>query len=530
MTVSPSPVTASRGPLVSFVVVGKNDDYMGNYQWRVTTALNLLVQSLVLLGRQEEAEIVFCDWNSDVPFHTTMPLFPEARDLVRFVVVPPALARPLQRDAKFANCLAHNTAIRRARGAYISVTDADIVLMPGAVEALFRVLEQRIPLGVPVDQCFMACHRRQLPVRRTCHNPPPGEVFEFLRRNGSLLQRDALFPGFGVPAGIAMMHRDLWEAARGYDERLIHGGWIDVDLQLRMSQKHRWVDLTNFGVELVHIEHYTGARQSAPPPRKFNGYPVSRRFAANDENWGQKGVELAVHAPEVVLDGAALAAMTAKAAASRAAPTAIRAVAAEMQDAAVTQCVQRVLQALPHAPEEHDLLLTLAWYAHTRHPRSYVELGVQRSAAPTVVLAACPTCETYLIDQWSETDDGGDPPVYQTSNAVAAGAPQAQTHFITADPADAIERLLKSVDPGLAVDLAVVRTDVRLGNPTQNTLALAERLAPGGALVVCSRDGIGFADAWNALLQRLPGRITVQFQQMPGRARTGFVLAVAPAA
>lgn len=511
-------------PLLSIVIAGRNDNYMGNYQWRVATALNLLLRSISALGCQQQVEVVFCDWNSDMPFYRTLPLLPEAKDIVRFVIVPPDVATPLQGDSSFANCLAFNIGIRKARGTYVMVKDADVMLTPSALDSLLKVLSGQINLGAPVEQCFMTCHRRQLPVSRTFHNPPMEEVESYLQRNLSLLQRDALIPGLAAPSAMQLMHRNLWDAAQGMEERFLYWGWSDIDLLLRLTQKHRWVDLSNFGVEAVHIEHYSsGGRQSSPRPQKTNGFPVSRRISANDGDWGLVRLQLEIRAPEVVLDEAAQAQIADAAVKARSGTIDADAIWREMQSPEIANLVSKFQPVLPESIEPL-LLLAIAWYAKKRHPRTYVEMGVQRSNVPAVVISGSPACESYLIDQWSDDHSGGAPPINHAANLAAAAHAQAQIHFITSDPTTAMERLFCNIAPKLLVDLALLRTGVRYGDAIRNATAIADRLASGGAVAVFASTEVEFSPAWNMLISRFPASARLQVKGANGEICAGFLL------
>ena len=51
-------------PLLSVVIVGRNDDYMDGYHYCIKTVLDLLARNLGKLSRIPQVEVVFVDWNS----------------------------------------------------------------------------------------------------------------------------------------------------------------------------------------------------------------------------------------------------------------------------------------------------------------------------------------------------------------------------------------------------------------------------------------------------------------------------------
>ena len=100
---------------------------MGDFPWRLSTAINFLGDSLAELGALGEVELVVCDWGSEVPLHQVLELSPNGRVITRFVVVPPAFARDIQQDSPFPIPVIQNIAIRRSRGEFIAQTHSDIL-------------------------------------------------------------------------------------------------------------------------------------------------------------------------------------------------------------------------------------------------------------------------------------------------------------------------------------------------------------------------------------------------------------------
>ena len=64
-------------------------------------------------------EIIVSDWGSEIPFSEVLNLVTEAKDRVKFVHVPPDIAKIEQKDSKFPEVLALNAAARRTSGDYI---------------------------------------------------------------------------------------------------------------------------------------------------------------------------------------------------------------------------------------------------------------------------------------------------------------------------------------------------------------------------------------------------------------------------
>ena len=78
---------------LSFILCSKNDRYMGNPVRRLENVLNCLADTAIACGVLERVEAVVTDWGSSQPLGEAVCLSPEACRIVRFVEVPPDLAK-----------------------------------------------------------------------------------------------------------------------------------------------------------------------------------------------------------------------------------------------------------------------------------------------------------------------------------------------------------------------------------------------------------------------------------------------------
>jgi uncharacterized protein (UPF0248 family) len=281
---------SQENPRLSIFIGARNDTYMGNYRWRLETTLNYLAASLEQIGRLNDVEVIITDWNSDVPLHRVLKISPTAQSLVRYVVVPPAIARKAQGDSEFPIVLAQNTAVRRARGEYIAQTDSDVLFTPEFLTGLFELLEEKRTIDVPVEASFLVSMRRDVPYWYAANGPTIKELDWFLQRYGESLPPTPYIPieGLGnyTATGFVMMHRRLWEEVRGYDERLVHWGWMDIDLALRVARDYAWRYLRDAGLpEVFHLEHYS-PWLFRRPTRQVNPMNHPTTTCPNPETWG----------------------------------------------------------------------------------------------------------------------------------------------------------------------------------------------------------------------------------------------------
>ena len=147
------------------ILCSRNDSYMRNSRWRLETSINLAVLNAKDANFLDKLEIIVTDWGSEVPLSEVLSLVPEAKGKVKFVHVPPDIAEVEQKDSKFPEVIALNSAARRASGEYIGRIDNDTVV--GA--DFFRRFEQ-LNKNNPTDELdlansFLFVERKSIPYR-----------------------------------------------------------------------------------------------------------------------------------------------------------------------------------------------------------------------------------------------------------------------------------------------------------------------------------------------------------------------------
>ena len=307
-------------PTLSLILCSRNDRYMGNPVWRLQTALNYVAARVAELKRETDVEILVTDWGSDVPLHTVLRLTPAAARLTRFVVVPKPLAKALQKDSHFSEVHALNAAARRARGQYIGRIDQDTLVGTRFLQGFFDIAEGRKALEVPPQQAIFFANRRSIPYRFAVRCPALGHVERFVRTFGAGLKvwdYNGNYPELYWTSfvGISLYHRSLWTECGGYDERLIYYDWMEVDMILRLRERHPIVNLGRLvDYDFYHLDHYLlrASWSAALHPRetgKANPNIDMNRPPAelhpNRPSWGIMDESLAVvQAPAVIPAGA----------------------------------------------------------------------------------------------------------------------------------------------------------------------------------------------------------------------------------
>jgi hypothetical protein len=517
--------------LISFVLGGRNDSYLGDFKWRLSACVNYLAENLQALKRLPEAEIVVCDWNSETSLAAALNLGQDAGRITRFVRVLPAIAQEAQKDSPFPYVLVQNVGVRRARGRFIAQTDSDILYPRHSLEALFDILSGKFSLGHPIAEALFVASRRQLPLAVAKKQPGLEEIDRYLALYGNMLKLDRLSVGFLAPSALTLMHRSLWEACGGYDERLLYWEWMDIDLYLRVTQRCPWFDLANVGVHLYHLEHYPNADRLRD--RKTNPWAVPTQFRnQNGASWGlwDHPLEIQVAQPTWSEPPASSAFPGTNPLTPSLSPSAEERVSEgrergafcgsmresfgelaprrdafgktsdelqrEINSPAVIKHVQDAGKVAPSDPAEFLALCALAWHSLNFRPARYLEFGIRYANAAAVVALAYPAVEIYGIDSWKPIKGKPNVSIYYCAETLTRLEHRGYLRFITGDPHTALKRLCDGFVGKPAFDLVFFRGEAFGESAFPQAVDVLGRLSSGGMLVVAYESPSQFADFW----------------------------------
>lgn len=265
-------------PQLSLVIAARNDDYGNGFAERFYKSA---IHNIRLLAQfRFDFEYILCEWNPLPvrPFlsQSFVADFPSARA----VVIEPAIheAYTLNPQMPFHEMPAKNAGIRRARGDWILVTNADILLDDDLVE---RMAGNSLKPGV-----FYRAHRVDVPphldwpqLKDPCHQLPSGE--------------GRLTPPYYLGAGgdFALADRTTWLQSTGFNE-VIRWTTRAKDWQFFLGVAARGIPIEFIG-EVYHLDHAQGFRLTPPEQRDTEtahfggnwdfefGIPVTNR-----DGWG----------------------------------------------------------------------------------------------------------------------------------------------------------------------------------------------------------------------------------------------------
>ncbi|MDT7041529.1 hypothetical protein [Candidatus Nitronereus thalassa] len=252
----------NMSPKISFIVCSRNDNYMGNPMWRLETTVNYLIKNLVKVDRVQEAEIIIADWGSSTPIRDVLNIDRAGKDIVRFICIPPSIAKKCQKDSPFSEVHSLNAAARVAKGNYIGRIDQDTLVGEKFLRWFFEVLGHSSQGGSDYENAILFANRKSIPYRFSVQCPKFAYVEKYIEDYGDALKvwnynphyPDLFWTSY---VGIFLLTKKIWEECGGYNETMIYYDWMEVEMIIRLQTKYQMVDLGKIvDYDFFHLDHY----------------------------------------------------------------------------------------------------------------------------------------------------------------------------------------------------------------------------------------------------------------------------------
>lgn len=279
--------------LFSVCVSGRNDNYCGNFKYRLESSLNLTARNIIRLGLEGRGEIVVCDWNSDTPLRESLRLNEEARKVCRFIEVLPEVASHYRAGrSPFNSAVSVNVAFRRAAGEYLVQVPGDVFFPLHSLKALADLLSGDVPCGFCPGDSLMVVRRKMFPWQYTEVEPTVDEIERFLIHSFDLLEIGDHYPGLNANMGSVIMSRRLCEEIEGLDETLVGWGYSDIEHGLRINNKYPLIPLSAYGIFSIELDSKPAVRQAGTQGNMNPYWVVPSSIARNQVNWGLREIDL----------------------------------------------------------------------------------------------------------------------------------------------------------------------------------------------------------------------------------------------
>ncbi len=489
-------------PLLSICMTARNDNYCGNFIYRLETALNHMAQNAEQLGVLEKFDILITDWNSDQRLGDALHLSSDAVQLCRFVSVPPKVAQvynPPHRE--FNTSLSVNVALRRANGRFLMFIPCDILFPMAGFKNLIDLIEGNIATPMNLDQTLMLVSRKFIPWEFIGKEPDMGTLEKYLMYNSWRFVEPPTIPGLNAHMGAIIMHRNHWHATHGLDESLMQWGWSDIELGLRMNQFAPSICLDHFGVQCYEMD--------SPPQDRCgnleakNQEKISPKTGVNDDCWGLGDLEFDIYrarigiSPQGVSDNRS------------------RSKTDVFKRFAQVPVIPKLVQYLgPNIVKGEDwpAIYMLAFYMTYYRPQYFVDYSILGGAASYVVPLLDPSIYFIGINECTASNSG--PMLANTLEYFREKLYfKGHFHLVSGDIQSAFDRLVTSIKIAPQYDFIYLRPEF-LGPSLQAQLnRMIQSLSTHGALIYYSQDDRCFKETTDFILRTYPNMCAIRSYQ-----------------
>ena len=328
----------NQEPLLSIVVVSRNDDHGGNLLRR----MQLFVTGLLEQARRHNlnSELVIVEWNlpPDRPRLAQALKWPKEAGpcSVRIIEVPPEIHRRFKHSDKLPlfQMIGKNVGIRRALGRFVLATNCDILFSDEIINFfasgqvttghMYRVdrydVPSDIPDGVSIDEQLAYCRQNILRINsrggtRILKNGDSSpkllrkQLFSLAYRTKQWLRHEERALYTNACGDFTLMAREHWVAVHGYPELEMYSLYIDGLTCYAAHYAGAREIILRDPMRIYHIEHSAGSgwapgiggellkkrlSDAGIPQLEYKQYTAwtaqmrkeGQSLIFNDENWG----------------------------------------------------------------------------------------------------------------------------------------------------------------------------------------------------------------------------------------------------
>lgn len=245
----------------TFLYVTRNDQYLGDSPKRFFTSLNVLIEQLnTFTLLRDQTEIIVIDWNSDVPIQQHEYNNNHRYPHLKFIHVPPEIARKYNQKGPVSEVHAYNLGARLcSEGSFILRLDQDILVSS-------RFLQFLVDVDTTQLQKIWWCSRREThPLMYESLIQHPIQFIHTYSSHCPIWCQKKMYDGEGA-VGIFGMSKENWYRLEGYHENMT--GWGGMELEIAEHMKsfdlewwniHDLVDCSFF--HIFHTTSYEGVRE-----------------------------------------------------------------------------------------------------------------------------------------------------------------------------------------------------------------------------------------------------------------------------
>jgi hypothetical protein len=187
-------------PSIAAVMVGRNDDYMSDFVYRLHATIAWNAKYLI-------DEVVFIEWNPPADRELLSPGLTKRFDFLRAYIVPPAVHRAVCKNGNIPLLEYHakNVGIRRAVSPWIISTNADAAF---GLDTVNMILQGELP-----QKTVWTTQRADIAWREGRQDYM--SLWDSLR-----YRRLSPYDPYGT-GEFCLASRQLWHQVRGFDEAMV---------------------------------------------------------------------------------------------------------------------------------------------------------------------------------------------------------------------------------------------------------------------------------------------------------------------
>jgi len=505
--------------LVSFVLCGRNDNYLGDFKYRITTTVNHLCRNVNKIGRLKDIEVIIVDWNSEIPLAQEIYIDKEISEVCKFIYVPPEIASKFNpNNGTFTHSAAINVGIARAKGEFILMTSADILFSEPSLHNLFLLLDKKSNATFDLNKTAMYISKKdiswQIVEKKLCLF----ELERYLQLHNNSLPVFIGYPSLLGGVGAILMNKSIWKIAQGFNENFKDWGGNDNDLGLRIFQSYPSIYLDYFGIITYDMREKPEEKQAIIAAANI---PEITPFSieTGNLNWGLKNYTLEIQRANCNQD-AKDNSINNK---SKIIYKDKEIILSHLAKSSIYNYILRNLSLilLIKLRNEWACLYPLTWYTKNYFPKKYLEFGIRKGYTSALIAFIYHNVEIYGIDEWNPNEGNkyDRSPVY-SSVLLKKNNFEGYARFIMGDKYTAFERLKRSFIGCMSFDLILFRLDIFGDKSIEQLKEALKFLGDNGALVVTGKDTQLFINVWEYIQKEFPEYIHVVCKKY----NTGFLL------
>ena len=266
---------AKKEKTLTIVLFGRNDNYNGNYKYRLINCLKFLENAILKNKLKNRVIINFIDWNSDKAFFQE-EIFPKTlKKNIRLFTLSPSFLKKNNHHERFNIQMCCNIGARRSNEDYILYTNTDILITESFLKNLFIFLNIN-----KKNKCLFTIPRKFVPPYITESELSYEDLKKYIFFTSRFFKEGGKISGVCSGPGGFLASKKTWVDLQGFKEKGMLGhGWNDVEIGIHAIKNSDLIELDYFGLYLFDMQQSKSLKKSI----NTNQYILRK---GKNNNWG----------------------------------------------------------------------------------------------------------------------------------------------------------------------------------------------------------------------------------------------------